>query len=73
MIDVQVREEDDVDVLGATPRCASASGSRPSLLGLPVPEAGRADAGVDEHRDVRRADEVAVAGSRQLVPAKSSG
>ena len=58
VIDVEVRQEDDVDVLGSNagrrePR------QQPFLeLAAPAPDAGRADAGVDEHGVATGANEI---------------
>ena len=58
VVDVEVREEDDVHVLGRDARLLE-RGKQPLLeLRVPAPEAGRPDAGVDEHRAAAGAKEI---------------
>ena len=59
MIDVQVREEHDVDVVGLDAELSERGAQHALPLRLPVlPQAWWADAGVDEDRRAFRADDV---------------
>ncbi len=61
VIDVEVGEEDDVDLVEPHTRSLEHPGQQPLVLRRPVPQARRADSGVDEGRDSLRAYEVAEA------------
>ena len=58
VVDVEVREEDDVHVLGRGARRGERGKQALLELRVPAPEAGRADAGVDEHRALTGAKQI---------------
>ena len=58
VVDVEVREEDDVHVLGRGARLGERGKQALLELRVPAPEAGRADAGVDEHRALTGAKKI---------------
>jgi len=61
MINVKVRQEDDVDLVRSDAQVVERAGQATFVLGGPVPETRRPDTGVHEDRDPLRADEEAVA------------
>ena len=61
VIDVQVREEDEVDAVAGDAELREGDGKQPLVLRGPVPEARRPDPGVDQNRRPRRADEEGIA------------
>ena len=67
VVDVHVRQEDDVDVVACDSELVERVGQLTLALGGPVPEAGRPDAGVHEHRRPTRPEQVAPARNAPLV------
>jgi hypothetical protein len=61
VVDVHVREKHDVDLVASNAEGVQRARKHPFLLRGPVPEPGRADAGVDEDRDAGGPDEEAAA------------
>jgi len=63
VVDVEVREEDDVDLVGADAQRLEGARKQALLLGRPVvPQSRGANAGVDDDRRLVRADQVRKAG-----------